>query len=121
MADPTMDQIDQLERSLRFGNRDNGTMGAAIDDTVQVLRDMLSRLTEVRASVMAYCGRAIRAESAHQELAVMQDLYERCKQDRDSALASAEIFRRSWLDTRDLLEVRTADLEALKKKEARRG
>lgn len=119
MADPTMAQIDGLERRIRQSNRDDGTFGAAVDDTFEIVRTMLANLTEARASVMAYLSRMQRAEAAHQELVLTQDLYERCQRDRDTAQSQCEIFRRSWLDARDRLELARSELHALK--EARRG
>lgn len=100
----TPERLKELERNLRRSERGDGTFGPAVDDIVQEMEKMLEKLTEARFSSVAFLGRATRAEAAHAELAVMQDLYERCKTDRDAAQAQAALFRQSWLDYRDRYE-----------------
>lgn len=110
----TPEQISQLERNLRQSCRDDGSMTAATDDVFDAMRRMNADLADARFSAIAYLGRAQRAETAHQELAVTQDLLARAKEDVAGLRRQCEIFRNSWLDCRDRLEVAQSELHAMK-------
>ena len=51
MADPTMAQIDDLERRIRQSNRDDGTFGAAVDDTFELVHSIAAKLLAARARI----------------------------------------------------------------------
>ena len=51
MADPTMAQIDDLERRIRQSNRDDGTFGAAVDDTFELVHSIAAELLAARAEI----------------------------------------------------------------------
>lgn len=109
-----LEYIAQLERNVRQGSRDGGTFGPAVDDAFHVMRALVADLANARFTSVAYLGRATRAEEACKELAIVQDLYDRARQDLRGVSAQAEIFRKSWLDYRDKCEALQAEIVALK-------